>query len=109
MVDYTLTNGAVVIRTKDMAFIPDDPKNRDRQEYDKWVAEGGRPDPFVEPTKPEAYRTIQGETFQVLFANRNLIRTLAGDQSLSEREFQNEVNKLLDGMTHTNVGIENDR
>ena len=34
-----------VIRLADNAFIPFDPANTDYQEYLKWVAEGGVPEP----------------------------------------------------------------
>lgn len=46
MADYMLTKDSdVVVRTRDGAFIPNDRANLDRQEYDKWVAAGGVPDP----------------------------------------------------------------
>ncbi len=41
---YKLVEGGVV-RLKDMAFIPDDPANRDWQEYVEWLAEGNTPEP----------------------------------------------------------------
>jgi hypothetical protein len=49
MAEYQLTQSDIVIRTADQAFIPNDPANRDRVEYDKWLADGGVPDPYVPP------------------------------------------------------------
>jgi len=46
---YQLTATDIVIRTEDSASIPNDPANRDRIEYDKWLAAGGVPDPYVPP------------------------------------------------------------
>jgi len=51
MAEYQLTATEVVIRRADNANIPNDPANRDRQEYDKWLADGGVPDPYVKPPK----------------------------------------------------------
>jgi HEAT repeat protein len=45
MADYQLTNTDVVIRTADQANVPNDPANRDRIEYEQWLADGGVPDP----------------------------------------------------------------
>ena len=50
MADYQLTATEIVTRTADGASIPNDPGNRDRQEYDRWLADGGVPDPYVPPT-----------------------------------------------------------
>ena len=49
MADYRLTDSAIVIRTADAASIPDDPRNRDRAEYQAWLDAGGVPEPYVAP------------------------------------------------------------
>ncbi|WP_128941075.1 hypothetical protein [Bradyrhizobium zhanjiangense] len=54
MADYQLTaTDAAVIRTADQALIPNDEANRDWQEYQQWLADGGVPDPYVPPPQPE--------------------------------------------------------
>lgn len=52
MSDYRLTDSAIVIRTADAASIPDDPRNRDRAEYQAWLDAGGVPEPYVVPPEP---------------------------------------------------------
>lgn len=49
MAEYQLTATDSVVRTADSANIPNDPANRDWVEYQKWLAEGGVPDPYVPP------------------------------------------------------------
>jgi hypothetical protein len=50
MADYQLTaNDDFIRRTEDGAFIPNDPENADRQQYEKWLADGGVPDPYAPP------------------------------------------------------------
>ena len=57
MADYQQTRnpdgsiGDVVIRYSDGAFIPPDPANRDRQQYDEYTAAGGVTDPPAPPSR----------------------------------------------------------
>lgn len=46
----TGTISGVIFRVADGAYIPPDPANRDRAEYEAWLAEGNAPDP---PSPPE--------------------------------------------------------
>jgi len=90
MADYQLTSTDVVVRTEDGASIPNDPANRDRAEYDKWLAEGGVPDPYVppEPVPPDP-STEQ----TVLYEHENRIRTLEGQPPLVLGDFIDKMNK----------------
>src|ERR1700730_4659558 len=63
---YQLTETDAVIRTSDLACIPDDPDNRDRAEYDAWIAAGGAPDPYVAPPPPVPESISDRQFFQQL-------------------------------------------
>jgi hypothetical protein len=49
---YKLTQSEIIIRLADSAFIPNDPRNSDRAEYQRWLAAGNTPIP-VEAVSPE--------------------------------------------------------
>ena len=66
MADYRLTDSAIVIRTTDGACIPDDPRNRDRIEYEAWLDAGGVPDPYVPPPEPVPATISDRQFFQQL-------------------------------------------
>lgn len=46
---YRLTNGNIILRIEDNAFIPPDPANTDYQAYLAWLEEGNTPEPAPEP------------------------------------------------------------
>jgi hypothetical protein len=55
MAQYQLTsNEHTILRLVDNAYIPDDPANRDYQEYLIWLDQGNVPDPLaIQPTIPQ--------------------------------------------------------
>lgn len=56
---YQLTNGDMILRTTDGAFIPPDPANTDYAAYLAWLDEGNTPDPAPEPPAPPVLTTEQ--------------------------------------------------
>lgn len=84
MADYQLTDSNNVIRTTDGATIPNDPANRDRAEYEAWLAAGNTPDPYIEP-QPVPSQPSEAES--VLYDHENRIRALEGQPPLSMDDF----------------------
>jgi hypothetical protein len=66
MSDYQLTATDIVIRSSDSAYIPDDQGNRDRVEYNAWLAAGGVPDPYIAPPPPVPESISDRQFFQQL-------------------------------------------
>lgn len=92
MADYQLTNTDAVIRTADSTWIPDDSANHDRQEYEKWVADGGVPDPYVPPPEPEPAPPPPEDI--VLYDHENRLRAIEGQPPLSLGDFKAKVEAL---------------
>jgi hypothetical protein len=84
MAEYKLTNTDAVQRVADGAYIPNDPANRDRIEYDKWLAGGGVPDPYVPPEEVPPTPTTEQ---QVIYEHENRIRALEGQPPMSQGDF----------------------
>jgi hypothetical protein len=88
--DYQLTATDVVIRNADEAHIPNDPANRDRAEYEQWLADGGVPDPYVPPESVP--REPQPET-TVLYDHENRLRAIEGEPPLTLMDFIAKMTK----------------
>lgn len=84
MAEYQLTATDTVIRTADRALIPNDPDNSDWIEYEKWLADGGVPDPYIEPEPPPPNPTLEQE---ILFDHENRIRAQEGVPPLTLEKF----------------------
>jgi hypothetical protein len=84
MAEYQLTATDSVLRTADGANIPNDPGNRDRAEYEQWLADGGVPDPYVPPPAPTPAPTPENA---VLFDHENRLRAIEGQPPLTLTEF----------------------
>ena len=84
MADYQLTATDIVVRYVDQAWIPNDPTNRDRIEYEQWLADGGVPDPYVEP---EPVPPQPSPEDQVLYDHENRLRAIEGAPPLTIGDF----------------------
>ena len=84
MAEYRLTATDVVIRTADTAYIPNDPANRDRAEYEQWLADGGVPDPYVAPETAPPQADPQTAA---LYDHENRLRGLEGQPPLTLTDF----------------------
>jgi hypothetical protein len=90
MADYQLTETDTVLRNADQAFIPNDPDNRDRVEYEQWLADGGVPDSYVPP--PPAVPDPDTQNV-ALYDHENRIRALEGVPPLTLIDFIAKVNE----------------
>jgi hypothetical protein len=91
MAEYQLTaTDNTVIRTEDGACIPNDPANCDWVEYEKWLDEGGVPDPYVPPEPVEQTPTAEQA---LLFDHENRIRAFEGTPPLSMEDFITGMNE----------------
>ena len=121
MADYQQLNdpmtgqiSTTILRRIDSAYIPDDPANRDRQEYDAWLAEGNTPDPpdpippittiasfdFLSRFTPDEQREMQNATSTDATLGAGLTNLSTSDQTDLEGA---SVSNWLDGLIAANV------
>jgi hypothetical protein len=86
MADYRYTATDAVIRTADGAHIPNDPGNRDWVEYQKWLDDGGVPDPYVAPPPPPPV----APSTAVLFNHENRLRVFEGVPPITLGDFRTQ-------------------
>jgi hypothetical protein len=86
MADYQLmATDQSVTRTVDGACIPNDMANRDWEEYQRWLSDGGVPDPYVPTPEPEPEPDPQN---LVLLDHENRIREIEGAPPVTLKEFR---------------------
>ncbi len=91
---YQLTATDIIVRD-DGANIPNDPMNRDRVEYEAWLAKGNAPDPFVPPAPIDPIDRWDAISLKIAFDHENRIRTLEGKPAVTTVQFKSAVRALL--------------
>lgn len=78
---YQLTQGDMILRIADGAFIPPDPANSDFQTYLAWLDAGNIPEPAPEPPVPPEPPTAAERLEAAGFSIDELRALLLGDNA----------------------------
>lgn len=68
--------------------VPNDPANRHWIDYQKWLTEGGVPDPYVEPPPIVPQATVE---MTVMYDHENRLLALEGQPPLKLSDFLNKM------------------
>lgn len=93
---YKLTNGVGVIRLADGTNIPNDPDNRDRQEYEAWLEEGGTPAPADESTADQLRELWKQERAKAVAVIK--VTTAAGNTFDGDERSQGRMARAILGL-----------
>jgi hypothetical protein len=79
MADYQFgKDDSYIRRNEDSAHVPNAEGNRDWVAYQKWLADGGVPDPYVPPPEPQP-----PAEHVVLLDHENRIRSMEGQPPIT--------------------------
>lgn len=92
MAKYKLTKDGAQ-NTETTAFIPDDPGNNDWREYQKWLKDGGVPDPQFTAEELEARKQLEKTQAENAVIEARGKLDMATAEGIDVKRFEDELTK----------------